>query len=730
LRWPYDVRAICEDHEGNLWLGTSGGGLVQLRPQPVHVMRTTQGLPNGLPAALALDAAGRVYVGLQRGGLYVGDAGRFERFGGMGSLELQDAISSLSVARDGTVWAGTLGGGLYGLRGGRGIQITTANGLADDQVLATCVDANGNVWASTAAGTLHRFTATNAMRFDAAAGLGRSPVTTLIPARGDGIWLGTEDGAVLRGAMERFESVQSGEASGRRPVLALHESEGDRLWIGRAGGGLSCIAGAVTATWTTTNGLPHNYVAGIVEDASGNLWLVTGAGIYRISRSAWEKTLADPKIALAGKLIAYGKTTSESVTTVGGVRALQAGEGKLWFATAEDVVNVDTRRPETEAGPLPVYIESVAFNDDPQLSVLRDVAGAPPATNLNLMRGSGEVRSLRIHFTALSFTTPEKTRFRHKLENFDVDWVEDGTERVARYGRLPYGRYTFRVAARHADGAWQEAAANFAFEVPTPLYLQPWMIGLYGVAAVALVTGIVRVVSHRRLRHALAQLEQQQALERERMRIARDMHDEIGSKLTKISFLSEHARVDAKSESSLAGKIESIAETSRDLLQTMDEIVWVVNPRNDTLEHLAAYLSHYADEYFQNTSVECELRLPQAIAHYPVSSETRHNLFLAFEETLNNVLKHSGATNVKVEMIVKPLGFEILTTDNGRGFEVAAKAAQSSQNPRGGRGGNGLRNMRQRLADVGGECEVRSQPGQGTTIALRIRLQANSVKKA
>jgi len=255
-------------------------------------------------------------------------------------------------------------------------------------------------------------------------------------------------------------------------------------------------------------------------------------------------------------------------------------------------------------------------------------------------------------------------------------------------------------------------------------------IGLYGVVAVGVVTGIVRVVSHRRLRAALAQLEQQQSLERERMRIARDMHDEIGSKLTKISFLSEHARVDAQT-GPLAGKIESIAETSRELLQTMDEIVWVVNPRNDTLEHLAAYLSHYADEYFQNTSVECEQRLPQAIAHIPLSSETRHNLFLAFEETLNNVLKHSGASKVKVEMVLNAPKFEIVVTDNGRGFAVdKLSAGGMAQGARGGRGGNGLRNIRQRLTDIGGECAIRSQPDAGTTVSLFIRLNQNTAKKS
>jgi signal transduction histidine kinase len=223
-------------------------------------------------------------------------------------------------------------------------------------------------------------------------------------------------------------------------------------------------------------------------------------------------------------------------------------------------------------------------------------------------------------------------------------------------------------------------------------------------------------------------LEQQQSLERERMRIARDMHDEMGSKLTKISFLSEHAQVDARTDGSLALKIASIAETSRELLKTMDEIVWVVNPRNDTLENLVAYLGHYAVEYFQNTSIECELRLPQEIPHHALSSETRHNLFLTFEEALNNVLKHSAATQVKVEITIAAMEFELKVTDNGRGFEMTA--ATASAPARGGRGGNGLKNMQQRLTAIGGECLVSSRPGEGASVTLRIPLTKKTSNKS
>lgn len=725
LRWPYDVRAICEDREGNLWLGTSGGGLVQLRPQPVHTMQAGQGLPSSPATALTLDHIGRINVGLQRGGLFAWENGRFERFGSSSGAAIQDFVSSVCMGRDGTLWAGTLGGGLYGLRNGREIQFTTANGLADDSVLSVCSDKEGNIWASTSAGTVHKITSSSMARFDSAHGLPRAPATMLLPAASGGLWLGAEDGTILRHNKGTFTIVQSSDQLRRRAILTLTEGADGRLWIGSAGGGLACLAEGVSHTWTTANGLPHDFIAGVVEDTAKNLWIATAAGIYRISYDSIQQSLADPQVPLACKLISDAKTTSESTITIGGTRALLAPEGKLWFATSEGVLNIDTRRPEVESTALPLYIENISFNGQPSVRLLKGPLWTADKTNNPTIVAPVDLRSLEIRFTALSFTAPEKTRFRHRLEG-DSDWTEDGTGRVARYGRLSYGTYRFRVAARNAEGAWQEISTPLAFIVPTPLYLQGWAIALYGIAAIALIAGIVRVVSHRRLRFALAQLEQQQSLERERMRIARDMHDEMGSKLTKISFLSEHARVEAP-EGDLGRKIESIAESSRELLKTMDEIVWVVNPRNDTLEHSAAYLGHYADEYFQNTSVECELRLPQTASHFPLSSETRHNLFLAFEETLNNVLKHSGASKVKVEMILAAPHFDIVITDNGRGFQAnGAPAGAQAVGRRGGRGGNGLKNMQQRLADIGGECVVRSQAGSGTTVTLRIRLGQNN----
>ncbi len=723
-RWTHDVRAVFEDREGNLWLGTWGGGLVQLRTHPVRVLGASQGLPANPATSLALDPAGRIVVGLQRGGLFAFANGRFERFGNSGPADMPDFISSVCFGTDGVAWAGTLGSGLYAVRNGRVVQFTTASGLSDNLVLSICAETNGAIWAATGAGVLHRCTLTNITRFDARNGLPGTPITTVIPSSSGGLWLGTGDGMILYGEGGRFNPALPAQRTSRRPVLALREGSGGRLWIGTAGAGLGCLIDGRSFSWSTASGIPSDVIAGIVEDAAGDLWLATASGIYEVSRNGVERALAGSQETLSCKMISNAKTSAESLTPFGATRGLVAPDGSLWFATSEGVLNVDPGQSHNEASLPPVYMESVSFSGRPAISVLHAGPWSETAATNAVLNVHGDLSSLDVSFTALSFSAPDRIRFRHRLEGSDTDWVEDGTSRFAHYSRLPYGHYRFRVAARLADGAWQEAPVSLAFDKPAPLYLRSWAIVLYVLAGIGLVVvALVRVVSHRRLRRALVRLEQQQALERERMRIARDMHDEMGSKLTRISFLSEHAKVEAGSNGVLAGKIGSIAETSRELLQAMDEIVWVVDPQNDNLEQLAAYLGHYAVEYFQTTSIECDLRLPSAIPQHALSSEARHNLFLAFEEALNNALKHSGATTVKIEMVADLPDFEIQVTDNGRGFTVPATLG-SLETRSAGRNGYGLQNMRQRLEDIGGECLIRSPATAqgGTTVSMRIHL--------
>jgi ligand-binding sensor domain-containing protein/signal transduction histidine kinase len=703
-RWPNDVRTICEDHEGNLWLGISAIGLVQLRPQTFSLLTENPGLPPGAATCLITNSRGQLYVGMDSGGVYANVGYRFEEMRDETRRLANDLASTLSSTADGTLWVGTLGSGLYECKNGRVAVYGSADGLSDDSITASCADESGDVWVAARGGGLNRI---SGGRLFTATRLAGTAITALLAAPGGGVWAGTASGQLIR-CDAQFKNLSTNALPsklGNKPILALASSARHGLWIGTDGGGFGYININTqnSRAWNSQDGLSDDVVAGMQEDSEGNLWLVTPKGLVRVPASSLES------VPLKAKLLLETDPGPLRGLKTGGPRAVRAADGRLWFALSSGLVGVEVHGSELEAPPPPVHVEAMLVNHR-QI----DTAGTGPI----IMPAA--LRSLEFQYTALSFQAPEKLRFRHKLTGFDPDWVESGSNRSVQYGPLPSGNYTFHITACNAQGLWNDTGASLGFVVPTPLWRAPWVLALCALLATSAGATTVRFVSHRRLRQSLTRLEQQQAMERERMRIAQNMHDEIGSKLTKISFLSERAKVELHGVGKVAGKIDSIASTSRELLKALDEIVWAVNPRNDTLEHLAAYLCQYAREYFQDTSVECDVSIQNELPHVEMSAEIRHNLFLAFEESLNNILKHSGASRIRIEISTKQDKLMITVQDNGRGFQQASK--------NGAHEGNGLGNMRQRLDDAGGECSILSSNGIGTTVNLGISLSSAKIR--
>jgi signal transduction histidine kinase len=210
-------------------------------------------------------------------------------------------------------------------------------------------------------------------------------------------------------------------------------------------------------------------------------------------------------------------------------------------------------------------------------------------------------------------------------------------------------------------------------------------------------------MTRKRLQRKLEILEQRNALEKERGRIAKDIHDDLGSSLTRIMMLGERAEEGLAKHEEVGVHVGKIVTSARHTVQALDEIVWAVNPENDTLEGLVEYLSHYANEFFENSNVSCRLEIPVRLPHCSLPAEFRHALFLVVKEAFNNILKHAGATQVCVEVGVTGPALHVIIEDNGCGF-----------NPKGlpaGRKGNGLGNMRKRIETLGGQITFSNQTG-------------------
>ncbi len=724
-----DVRAICEDRQGNLWLGTQSDGLVRLQPRSLRVLDASAGLPSRPAVCLAFDPNGHAWVDFDHGGLFKGAAGGFERFSHDTLPSLENLISSICVAQNTNVWIGTVGAGLYCVAGRRCLHLTTADGLSDNNILSLATDSDGAVWVGSTTG-LYQVTNNVLMPAGEAGRLPAEAISAISPARNGGVWLGLSDGTVLRENRGQFQKIPKASALSGKSVRALYEDKSARLWIGTESGRLGCLAGDRFLNWDLPAGSPERPILGIVVTDDGDLWVSTARSIYSAAQKDVYGWLSGQEPFIP-RLIFRTNSMPAADPDYGWPHALKSPDGTLWFAMDNGIVTINSAGNPSDSAPPPVLIEDVSVNGNLLSPV--SVTEHPAATGDSVLplRLPSDLVKLEIHFTGLDLSSPEKLRFRYRLDGFDSDWVVDDGSRDAKYGALKYGVHTFRVQAGNADQTWFGNEASFAFVIPTPVWRTSWALALYGIAGFLLAVGIARVVSARRFRRRLATLAAQQAMERERMRIARDMHDEIGSKLTKISYMSERAKRDLQSGDSVAQKLDSIAGTSRDLLQTLDEIVWAVNPHNDTLEHLAAYLGQYATEYLQNTAVECELHIPRGLPHHPLSAEARHNLFLAFEESLNNALKHGRPTRVRVHMDISPAQFEIRIIDNGCGFDLAASANNTGKNGAAtAHSGNGLQNLHQRLELLGGKCSIESRPGQGTTVVLTVPLAPQAAAKS
>ena len=308
---------------------------------------------------------------------------------------------------------------------------------------------------------------------------------------------------------------------------------------------------------------------------------------------------------------------------------------------------------------------------------------------------------------------PEKCRFKYRLDNVDSDWIDAGTHRAAFYNNVPAGLYHFHVRACNKDGVWNETALDLELQ---PHFWQTWWFRAACVAGlISLAGGTARVVTQRKMQRQLELAERKHAIERERGRIAKDIHDDLGSSLTRIMLLGQRAKGDLADRQEVGAHLEKIINFSHGAVQAMDEIVWAVNPRHDNLEGLVDYLVEYATQFFQDTNIRIRLEMPTG-SQLPLAAELRHGLFLAIKEGLNNVLKHSQASEVRLSVFAAASALNVVIEDNGRGFNPAEH--------RNGALGNGLQNMRRRLVALGGQMSVQSAPGEGTKLEFTVGVPA------
>ncbi len=718
----HEILSILEDREGNFWVGTRGGGLNQLKPRVVELLATDPAIPFEGVRSVCQDTEGRIWSVAQNGVVSL------SADGGWSALSTNQGWYSAyaqCVAADpaGGVWIGTQYSGLFRWRAGVVVDsVSRVNGLGGDLVSALHTTPAGVVWVGSESvdAQQHTLTRWQEGRMQAYELPPRSgPIVAITSDVAHNCWAATSGGILVRVREGELTFDTRSTLPGDPGIRCLFAAADGSVWIGYAGEGVGRLRAGRFTHFRQEQGLHDDYISQIIPDGRGRLWFAGNRGIFHV-READFAEVAEGRAARV-RSVAYGQ--NEGLPRLQASHdfwpgALQARDGRLWFAMQSGLASVAAPELRENRQPPPVVIERVTVNGRPLAAYGAGELAPVPGTLASLVRRGGEgywqlapgQRQVDIEFTALGLMMPESTGFRYRLQG--REWTEAGAQRVAPYPQLPPGDYHFQVTACDGDGLWNETGASLLFTISPYWWEAAWFRVVGPLATFGLLGGGVLAGIRRRHRRQIEHLELLQATERERTRIAQDLHDDLGAGLTQISLNSAMAQNPAVAAEVAAGMLQEIDQRSRELVTALDEIVWAVNPKNDTVASLARYLCQFAQNLLLPAEITCRLEVPPVLPDAPVSAEQRHQLFLAFKEALHNTLRHSGARELRLTVAAGPQHLTVTLADNGCGFAPGPVRE----------GADGLTNMQMRLARLGGRCTVTSVPGQGTRVSFDLPL--------
>ncbi|HXE43550.1 MAG TPA: triple tyrosine motif-containing protein, partial [Candidatus Baltobacteraceae bacterium] len=321
---------------------------------------------------------------------------------------------------------------------------------------------------------------------------------------------------------------------------------------------------------TTEQGFPSGVIDEMEEDNFGRIWFATEVGFYHIDRDELVKC-ALGKISQVHP-IAFGRDVGlVGYSPVSNFQpsSWKSKDGLLVFTTHKGVISIDPSHCQANTVATPVLMDEILVNDKK----------IPVNTDITLAH---DVRKIEFKISAINFSAPDQIKVRHCLEGFDSMWIDEGNQRTFSYPKLPPGKYVLRFSACNPDGVWSDSVAPLTITVVPAWWQLRWMQLLGVLAAAAALTLVVRRWSHRRLQLKLERLEQRQAMEKERARIAKNLHDDLGGTLTEIGLLADLTTREARSPEKIKSAAEFFSDRVRGLARTLDTIVWTVNPKNDS----------------------------------------------------------------------------------------------------------------------------------------------------
>jgi two-component sensor histidine kinase len=318
---------------------------------------------------------------------------------------------------------------------------------------------------------------------------------------------------------------------------------------------------------------------------------------------------------------------------------------------------------------------------------------------------------VHISVSGLSFYDEKESVFRFNLtRNGSPSWSPIQKNAEVQYSQLSFGNYTVTGKMRQADGIWSEETTLVSFEILPPWYFSSYFIGFMTVFSLGIVTFSVRYVTRRKYEKLLIELEKRELLNRERSRIAQDLHDEIGANLTQIALLSELVQKQLSQQNNDASPLKKVVEAAKSGVSNLSEIVWSLNPKHDSLENTVAYIQEFSENFFKHHQIRILFDIQTNLPNVSLSSDIRHSLLMCIKELLNNAMKYSEAETIWIHVSTTDSSLIVIIQDNGKGFVLEDKLHT----------GNGLGNLFSRMSRHGGDCSIETAPGRGCQVRIQL----------
>ena len=689
------ILSIVEDHEGNLWVGTETSGLHILRDERFRTIGTHDGLSSEATTTVVEDNSGTLWVGTAGSGLNAitrNDAaiGKVKVYTVREGLT-SDIILSLATAPNGDLWVGTPDG-LNRIRKGTITSFITADGLPDDFIRSLLVDPDGSLWIGTRRGLAHATFASSTMHVDTytqATGLGSDLVGAMARDGQGNLWVATLAGlSRLTGGMHpAISNYTSADGLSSNVITALLVRSNGTLLIGTQDHGWNIWNGGRFSP-VSKSGQDRTTIHAILDDEHGHLWFATGSGIARCNCdmaggcSHWMEF--GPADGLRGREMATNSHPS----------AWRSHDGLLWFTTPKGLVETDPAHFPVNTVAPPVALVRFAADDVDQ-----------PMENPAGLRVPAGHNHFQFDYAGLSYTAPQKVRYRYMLEGFDHQWTEAGARRSAYYTNIPPGQYIFRVQACNNDGLWNMAGTSLSFTLQPRFYQTVWFYVLLALFAAGLVVLLLRLRLMRAEREFRAVLA-------ERNRIAREVHDTLAQGYVGVSVqlevLTELLRHN-KTESAL-NHLDTTRKTVREGLAEARQSIWALRSQ-DSGENTLPVKLRRATEEANGHNLEAAFSIYGAYRSMPPGME--REILRIGQEAIHNVKRHAGAKHLNVQLEYGPAEVALVVRDDGRGFSTEDGVDSPP-------GHYGLMGMRERTQAIGGTLEVTSEIGLGTTVRLHV----------